>query len=65
MPNPHGDFIWYELLTPDAEASAAFYAAATGWRMRSAEGSDRGYRILSTGMGIIPATSATPVLRMR
>lgn len=60
MPNPHGDFVWYELLTPDAEASAAFYAAAIGWQMRPAQGSDRGYRILRTGAADIAGLMPMP-----
>jgi hypothetical protein len=27
MANPAGSFIWYELMTPDPDAKAAFYAA--------------------------------------
>jgi uncharacterized protein len=27
----HGQFVWYELLTPDAEASKKFYRPLTGW----------------------------------
>ena len=45
MANQHGDFIWYELLTSDADAAARFYGAVVGWQERPAEGSDRGYRI--------------------
>jgi len=30
--NPHGDFIWYELMTSDAEAADRFYSAVVpGW----------------------------------
>lgn len=31
MPNPHGSWIWYELMTPDPKASKAFYDAVVGW----------------------------------
>jgi uncharacterized protein len=31
MANPVGSFIWYELMTPDAEASSAFYGKVVGW----------------------------------
>jgi len=31
MPNPHGGFIWYELMTPDPKAAKAFYDAVVGW----------------------------------
>jgi predicted enzyme related to lactoylglutathione lyase len=49
MANQHGDFIWYELLTRDADAAARFYGAVVGWRARPAEGSDRGYSIFGIG----------------
>ena len=28
---PPGDFIWYELMTPDADGAKAFYDAVVGW----------------------------------
>jgi len=31
MANQPGDFIWYELLTTDADAAAAFYRSLLGW----------------------------------
>lgn len=31
MANQHGDFIWYELMSPDAKASEAFYGPILGW----------------------------------
>ena len=30
-PSRNGGFIWYELMTPDAEGSKAFYDAVVGW----------------------------------
>ncbi|MBL8335292.1 MAG: VOC family protein [Rhodoferax sp.] len=33
MPDPTGSFIWYELMTSDADAAARFYAAVLGWRI--------------------------------
>lgn len=35
MANSPGDFIWYELLTPDADASARFYEGLIGWSVGS------------------------------
>ena len=49
MANRHGDFIWYELLTTDADAAARFYEAVIGWNARAFEGSDIGYRLFSIG----------------
>jgi len=31
MQNKHGDFIWYELLTPDLKAAQSFYSKVVGW----------------------------------
>lgn len=31
MTNPVGSFIWYELMTPDADGAAAFYGKVVGW----------------------------------
>lgn len=33
MANPVGSFIWYELMTTDPDAAAAFYGAVVGWRI--------------------------------
>jgi uncharacterized protein len=30
-PNPQGDFIWYELMTPDPKGAKTFYDAVVGW----------------------------------
>jgi predicted enzyme related to lactoylglutathione lyase len=49
MPNQHGDFIWYELMTTDADAAAAFYGPVIGWQARRAEGGVDGYRIFGIG----------------
>jgi len=61
-PNPEGDFIWYELMTPDAEGSKAFYDAVVGWEIGD-EGPPEygGYRMIgrSDGKfagGILPIT---------
>ena len=62
-PNPEGDFIWYELMTPDAEASKGFYDAVVGWDI-SPEGPPEygGYRMIgrSDGKyagGVLPLTA--------
>jgi predicted enzyme related to lactoylglutathione lyase len=33
MANPPGSFIWYELMTTDADAAAKFYGAVVGWKI--------------------------------
>ena len=53
MADPHGSFIWYELLTRDAEAAGAFYGEVVGWTNADSGLADRSYRILmADGAGI-------------
>jgi uncharacterized protein len=33
MTNPAGSFIWYELMTTDPDAAAAFYGSVVGWKV--------------------------------
>lgn len=53
MTNPHGSWIWYELMTPDAQASRAFYEAVIGWRIDAESMAPGGaeYRILHAADG--------------
>lgn len=47
--NPHGSFIWYELLTGDPDAAAAFYGEVVGWSAAGAGQPGVDYRIFSAG----------------
>ena len=47
--NPHGSFIWYELLAEDPDAAAAFYGDVIGWTAGSAGQPGIDYRIFSAG----------------
>ena len=51
MKNEHGDFIWYELLTSDADAAADFYGAVVGWSAQGSGHPDMDYRFFSSGDG--------------
>ena len=48
---PRGDFIWYELMTPDPEASKAFYDAVVGWTIGEAVAEYNGYRMIGRSDG--------------
>lgn len=53
MPNLHGSFIWYELLTSDPDAAAAFYGDVIGWTAADAGQEGMDYRIfLARGTAI-------------
>jgi predicted enzyme related to lactoylglutathione lyase len=59
--NPAGDFIWYELMTTDADGAKAFYDAVVGWNVDAQSSFPNGYRMIgrSDGKmagGILPLT---------
>jgi hypothetical protein len=51
MANPHGNFIWYELITTDSEAAARFYGEVVGWQPADSGVPGIEYRILSDERG--------------
>jgi uncharacterized protein len=51
MRNEHGDFIWYELLTGDADAAGEFYGKVVGWTSTPSGQPDVDYRFFSSGDG--------------
>jgi predicted enzyme related to lactoylglutathione lyase len=52
MPNPHGDFIWYELMTPDSEAAGRFYSAVIpGWTLGERMPGEIDYRAITRSDG--------------
>jgi uncharacterized protein len=48
---PQGDFIWYELMTPDPEGAKAFYDAVVGWNISEAAPEYNGYRMIGRSDG--------------
>ena len=46
MINKHGEFIWYELCTGDADGAQAFYSAVIGWDIADSLVPDMDYRIV-------------------
>ena len=51
MPNPQGSFIWYELMTPDQDASKAFYDTVMAWTIEPEPSGDTDYRMLDAASG--------------
>jgi uncharacterized protein len=58
--NRHGSFIWYELLTGDPDAAAAFYGDVVGWTAASAGQPGVDYRIFSAGDGQVAGHMKLP-----
>lgn len=62
MPEPRGDFIWYELMTNDAEGAKAFYDAVVGWNIGEGAEEYNGYRMINRSDGkfaggVLPLTA--------
>ncbi len=61
MTNPHGSFIWYELLTSDADAAQEFYGKVVGWSFGDSGQAGMDYRIINAGHegvgGIMPISA--------
>lgn len=49
MTNPHGSWIWYELLTTDADAAIDFYSQIVGWTPSKFPSAEMDYTIMSVG----------------
>lgn len=49
MAKQHGSFLWYELLTTDFEAAAAFYGDLLGWEIRDSGQPQMDYRLCAAG----------------
>jgi uncharacterized protein len=54
MTNKHGDFIWYELLTNDADAAGDFYGKVIGWTSTPSGQPGMDYRFFSSSDGSDP-----------
>ncbi|MBF6601589.1 MAG: VOC family protein [Sphingorhabdus sp.] len=61
MSNKQGDFIWYELMTSDADAAQAFYGPLIGWNFSGSGQADMDYRQISIdGDGVGGILTLTP-----
>lgn len=59
MANPHGSWIWYELLTTDTDAAIDFYGQIVGWTASKFPG-PMDYNILSTGEDNVAGVMKNP-----
>lgn len=53
MANAHGEFIWYELMTPDPDASKAFYDSVVGWTIGDKPSQGMDYRMIAAADGFV------------
>lgn len=59
--NSDSGFIWYELMTPDADGAKAFYDAVVGWNIDAQSSFPNGYRLIGrsdgkSAGGVLPLT---------
>jgi uncharacterized protein len=61
MTNQHGDFIWYELMTTDADGARTFYQKVVGWDIEAKPSGSIDYRMITASegnvAGILPLTT--------
>lgn len=60
MTNAHGEWIWFELLTPDPDAAQAFYGDVVGWTAEPSGTPDMDYRMLSAPDGEVAGLMKRP-----
>ncbi|WP_439817694.1 VOC family protein [Zavarzinia sp. CC-PAN008] len=60
MPAPHGAFVWYELVTPDTAAAAAFYGNVIGWGTQDGGSPDMDYTLFTMGSDLAAGLMAPP-----
>lgn len=53
MPNAHGEYIWYELMTPDPEGAKKFYDDVVGWNIGAKPDGEMDYRMIGCGEGFV------------
>lgn len=51
MANPHGEHIWFELITPDPPAAKAFYDPLMGWDVGQPSADEMHYREIRSASG--------------
>ncbi|HRI18862.1 MAG TPA: VOC family protein [Burkholderiaceae bacterium] len=60
MATPQGSFVWYELMTTDPDAAAAFYAKVVGWNVADAGMPGMKYTLVKAGADSVGGIMALP-----
>jgi len=60
MSQPTGKFVWYELMTTDTAAAAAFYQSVVGWEAKDSGMPGGGYTIFNAGTQGVGGMMAIP-----
>ena len=60
MPNSHGTFVWYDVMTSDTKAAKSFYHSVIGWDTKDSGMPDRSYTLLSMGPAMVGGLMPIP-----
>lgn len=60
MSTPHGQHVWYELMTTDTKAAQAFYTQVVGWSTADSGMPGMDYTLLSAGPAQVAGLMALP-----
>lgn len=60
MPNSHGDFVWYELITTEPEKAEDFYRTVFDWKTRDAGHPDMRYTLIEAGSADVGGVMELP-----
>src|SRR5689334_7151500 len=60
MVNSHGQFVWYDVMTTDTKAAAAFYTSILGWTAQDTGMADRSYTVFSSGQTMVAGLMPIP-----
>lgn len=60
MSNPHGKFVWYELMTTDTAGAESFYRSVIGWGARDSGQPGMAYTMLTVAGNAIGGMMALP-----
>jgi len=60
MPNSHGKFVWYELMTSDQSAAEAFYKEVVGWGSRDSGVPGVSYTLFTVGENPVAGVMTVP-----
>jgi uncharacterized protein len=58
--NFHGRFVWYELITTEAEAAKAFYGKVMGWGVLDVSVPNRAYTLFTAGNDLVSGLMDLP-----
>lgn len=61
MTNPHGSWVWYELLTTDADAAVEFYGKLIGWTASKFPGGALDYNLMAAGADRVGGIMQNPM----